>query len=47
MDKLIIQNAIDALKHYAKLTDKEDEASPAIRAIAGLYLLLESIEEKS
>jgi hypothetical protein len=47
MNKLAIQNAIDALKHYAKLLDKEDEASPAIRAIAGLYLLLENIKQNS
>jgi hypothetical protein len=43
MAEKAIQEAINALKHYSKLVDKEDESSPAIRAIAGLYLAIEEM----
>jgi hypothetical protein len=43
MAEKAIQEAINALKHYSKLVDKEDESSPAIRAIAGLYLAMEEM----
>ena len=40
-----VKNAIEALKHYSALVDNDDEASPAVRAIAGLLLAMEELKK--